>query len=111
MCDSNCFRVKFCPIESGGFCEVLETHDRWVPGFGDLIEAGLNEGAAGFARRGLWGLYFCALAAAVAWRGGERRLIVFVARRLAPTTSKKAGGGALGGLDRSTSVQLHRRRR
>jgi len=34
--------------ESRGFCEVLETHDRWVPGFGDLIEAGLNEGAAGF---------------------------------------------------------------
>ena len=32
--------------ESGGFCEVLETHDRRVPLSGDLIEAGLNECAA-----------------------------------------------------------------
>src|ERR1700680_1294055 len=42
----------------------------------DLIEAGLNEAAAGFARQGLWGLYFYGLADVVAWRGGERRLVV-----------------------------------
>src|ERR1700680_364318 len=41
----------------------------------DLIEAGLNEAAAGFARQGLWGLYFYGLADVVAWRGGERRQI------------------------------------
>jgi hypothetical protein len=43
--------------ESGGFCEVPAARDRWVPRVGDLIEARLNEGAAGFAR-GLWELYF-----------------------------------------------------
>jgi hypothetical protein len=42
----------------------------------DLIEAGLKEAAAGFARQGLWGLYFYGLADVVAWRGGERRLVV-----------------------------------
>jgi hypothetical protein len=42
----------------------------------DLIEAGLNEAAAGFARQGLWKLYFYGLADVVAWRGGERRLVV-----------------------------------
>ncbi len=50
--------------------------DRWVPRVADLIEAGLNEGTAGFARRGLWKFYFYARAEVVAWRGGERRLVV-----------------------------------
>jgi hypothetical protein len=40
------------------------------------INPALNEGAAGFARRGLWELYFYVLPNVVAWRGGERRLVV-----------------------------------
>ena len=60
-------------------------------GVWNLIEVGLNEVAAGFAR-GLWELYFCVLANVVAWRGVERRLVVFEVRRGAPSALEKAGG-------------------
>src|SRR3977135_523497 len=42
--------------ESGGFCEAPRRAIDVFRGR-DLIEAGLNEAAAGFARQGLWGLY------------------------------------------------------
>jgi hypothetical protein len=96
--------------ESGGFCEVPAARDRWVPRVGDLIEAGLNEGAVGFAR-GLWELYFYALANVVAWRGVERRLVVFEVRRGAPSALEKAGGADFDGVGQSEGVRLHRRHR
>jgi hypothetical protein len=63
----------------------------------------LNEGAAGFAR-GLWELYFYALANGVAWRGVERRLVVFEVRRGAPSALEKAGGADFDGVGQSEGV-------
>ena len=75
-----------------------------------LARAGLNEGAAGFAR-GLWELYFYALANVVAWRGVERRLVIFEVRRGAPSALEKAGGADFDGVGQSEGVRLHRRHR
>jgi hypothetical protein len=65
----------------------------------------LNEGAAGFARRGLWGLYFCALADAVAWRGGDPRLCS-LSRRPMPGGYEKIEASAGQHDDISDSVAL-----